>query len=99
MLNLTLNLVLIPSLGIEGAGIATVGAFSAGAFVWLWARGLDRSDLLRLVLSLLVLTVVGTLCAGVADLRVPVGLATLMLGVTVLLGQGRRARQLRLGRD
>ena len=99
VVNLILNVVLIPPFGIEGAGIATVAAFSCGAFVWLWARGLDRRHLLRLVVSLLVLTVVGTLCATVAELRVPVGLATLMIGATVLVGQARRARFLGLGHE
>ena len=46
--NITLNLALIPLAGIEGAGIATLGAFVLASLVWLRARRLPRADSLRL---------------------------------------------------
>jgi O-antigen/teichoic acid export membrane protein len=90
-LNLTLNIILIPPLGIEGAGIATVVAFSLAAITWLWAREIDRGTLVRLIVGLVALTVAGALCAAAEEVRVAVGLPTLLLGAAALLRYARRA--------
>jgi O-antigen/teichoic acid export membrane protein len=95
ILNITLNAILIPPLGIEGAGIATVGAFSVAALVWLWMREVDRGDLARLVLSLLAITLAGAFCAAAESLRVPIGVGVLVVAAAASLSRWRGPWSLR----
>jgi O-antigen/teichoic acid export membrane protein len=90
-LNLGLNALLIPPFGIEGAGVATVGAFSAAALVWLWVREINRASLLRIGGSLGVVTLAGALCAASEELRASVGSFTLAVGLLAAMWFAHRS--------
>ena len=83
--NITLNLALIPLAGIEGAGIATLGAFVLASLVWLRARQLPRGESLRLIAGLLLITALAGVAAAFPGARVAAGAACLLMGSLVAI--------------
>ncbi len=93
--NIAINLALIPTLGIEGAGIATAVAFAFAALVWLTVRAVPRHELVAFAVALLAISVGGAFAASSDQLRAPIGAVTIVAGVA--LGWHRaRARSERL---
>lgn len=94
LLNLALDIILIPPMGPPGAGLATLLAFAAAACVWIFWRG--RPDRVTVVTILIAAMMTGgALLAGLADVS-----ATLVGAITLtaaLIGGSWRAME-RLGK-
>lgn len=95
--NLGLNLILIPFLGMEGAGIATLVAFAAAALVWLRERGL-LSEVRWTVVALCVVTAGASTAAAWPATRQLCALATLVVAVGFAVKASQMGRlQARVG--
>ncbi len=79
-LNLVLDIVLIPPLGLPGAGLATLIAFVVAANVWLAVRGLISGRSLGVLLALSGSSAGAILIADRAGARLPIGVITLVMG-------------------
>lgn len=83
ILNIVLNLLLIPPLGAMGAGVSTLASFVVAAIIWLaWRRQLDRP-------TLTLLAAVTVACLGaipallVPEISVEIGLLTALVAAVV----------------
>ena len=83
--NLALNLTLIPIAGIEGAGIATLGAFGLASLAWLRARQLPWREWVRLTTGLIVITALAGVAAASPGARPAAGGACLLIGSLVAI--------------
>lgn len=96
VLNLVLDIILIPPMGPAGGGLATAGAFMAAALVWILWRGMpDRLTIAAI--AIVALATVGSILIAFADVpSVAVGSATLAVaagGGLLRLGERLRARR------
>ncbi len=91
ILNIGLDLALIPPLGMRGAGLATMVAFMAAALVWLHARGVLRPSATPIVaaLSLTSASAVATVFVHVSATIVGVGTSAIAI---LLLVRGLRIK-------
>lgn len=100
VLSFGLDLALIPPLGMRGAGLATLVAFTAAALVWLVARQALSRDSATMLAALTIATALAIL-VGLAQIRATsAGLLTLALAGLVIarsLRIRRRVRQLHRG--
>jgi O-antigen/teichoic acid export membrane protein len=81
-LNIVLNLALVPSLGTQGAAVATVAAFAAASVVWLARQRLLGT--LRPILAVLVAASAGAVVHVLADgADTPVAVVTLVAAVAM----------------
>jgi O-antigen/teichoic acid export membrane protein len=92
VLNVGLNLALIPSMGTEGAAVATVVALAAACTSWLGSQGLLRRAGAPVVGALFVGTAGAAACAVDSRLGLPFGVVTALAGAAAL-AKGRRALQ------
>ena len=90
-LNLTLNLVLIPPYGPNGAGVATVVGFAAASIVWLQARTLLEGAGWWMVAVLAALSGAVAFGATTDSLRM-VGIGTILVAAAGLARLARRRR-------
>ena len=82
-LNLVVNLSLIPSMGSDGAAIATAAALIAATLVWLHVHELLRS-FRQLIAVLTVVTVSAVAVAAVPSTAVLLGAATVATGIVLV---------------
>jgi O-antigen/teichoic acid export membrane protein len=81
ILNISLNLALIPVVGPIGAATATFVAFVAASVVWLRAHEmLDRTGV-RMLTALTAVTVGGLVVLMAPTARLPIGVATISIAV------------------
>lgn len=83
VLNVVLNVMLIPPLGAEGAAIATTAAMVAAALTWLQSQRLLRR-VLPMVLTLVAATAAAAAAAVVDAARPEIGVATLVAGLGLI---------------
>jgi O-antigen/teichoic acid export membrane protein len=81
VLNVSLDIVLIPLTGPIGAGAATFVAFVAGTLVWMHAHEMLHGWGLRTVAALTIVTLGGFAVLLIPALRVPVGALTFFTAV------------------
>ncbi len=97
ILNISLDLALIPPLGMRGAGLATMVAFLAAALVWLHARGVLTPAAIPIVAAL-GLTSATAVAVVFVHLSAPVvGVGTSIIAI-LLLVRGSRVRASSLSR-
>lgn len=90
-LNMALCASLIPVLGIEGAGLATLIAFAAAALVWLGTQGMLRSTG-PLLAGVGALTAVTLVCVAADLTTIPVGIVT-ALAAAAAIHAGRTPKE------
>ncbi len=88
-LSIGLDLVLIPPLGLEGAGLATLIAFAAAAVVWLSARGLLGLAAIPLLLSLTVTSVLAAFIVFSDGSTHAAGVSSICVAIVLVLSQAR----------
>jgi O-antigen/teichoic acid export membrane protein len=84
-----LDFVLIPPLGMSGAGLATTLAFAAAALVWLSARGLLGRGAIPILAALSVTTVAGAVVVFSHAGTSIAGVGTLIVAILLLFAGSR----------
>lgn len=85
VLNVVVNLSIIPVLGALGAALATTISFSVSSVVWLWMHPPLRRQMLRLVGLLTSMSCAAAIALVVKALALPIGFATATLGLALVL--------------
>ncbi len=83
VLNIALDLALIPPLGMRGAGLATMVAFDVAAIMWLWGRGLVSRAVVQILLALTVSSAVAAVLVFDQQSTTVAGFATLILAAAL----------------
>ena len=81
ILNVALNLALIPPLGMTGAGIATLVSFLCASLVWLDARGVLRESRFSIMIPLGFATVLAVCAQEIDEFPIYVATAIVTLGL------------------
>ncbi len=89
VLNVGLNVILIPRIGAIGAAIATAVAFGAACFVWLGLQGLLLESARWLVLLLIAASVAAIIAVKASGVTGPVGVATALVGIILSTSSAR----------
>jgi O-antigen/teichoic acid export membrane protein len=85
ILNLVLNLILIPPYGPIGAAAATAGAVVAACLVWLWGNRILGRETLADLVAMSAVSIAAVLAITVDDLRLPAILFTLLIGALCVI--------------